>query len=206
MPTQTRKQHWEGVYSTKAADAVSWHQDIPRLSLELIRDALPPAGGRIVDVGGGASTLVDNLLALAPARLAVLDISATALDKARARLGDRAAGVEWIVADVAAAPDLGAFDVWHDRAVFHFLTDPDDRRRYVELAERTIPAGGRAVVAAFADDGPARCSDLDVRRYNAATMSAELGPGFALVREAAERHVTPWGAGQSFFYGVFERR
>lgn len=202
----TRKRHWDEVYASKATDAVGWYQEAPRLSLELVRESLPREGGRVIDVGGGASTLVDHLLTLAPARLAVLDVAATALEKARTRLGARGAEVEWIVADVTEAPELGVFDVWHDRAVFHFLTDPDDRRRYVEQAERTLPRGGRLIVAAFAKDGPTRCSDLDVRRYDAASMAAELGPGFAPVRQAAELHKTPWGSEQSFFLGVFERR
>jgi hypothetical protein len=113
--------------------------------------------------------------------------------------------VEWIVADVTANPELGTVDVWHDRAVFHFLTAPADREAYAALARRTIAPGGHLVIATFADDGPKRCSNLDVRRYNAATLAAELGPGFALVREARETHRTPWDAPQPFFYGVFRR-
>ena len=110
-----------------------------------------------------------------------------------------------MVADVTEAPELGTFDVWHDRAVFHFLTDPADRRSYVELARKTVPEGGHLVIATFADDGPKQCSDLDVCRYNARSLASELGEGFSLVREARETHTTPWGSSQAFFYGVFQR-
>jgi SAM-dependent methyltransferase len=162
-----RKTHWEQVYSTKAETGVSWYHDEPRVSVELIGAVATAEGGRIIDVGGGASVLVDRLLDLPFGEIAVLDISETALGKARVRLGGRAERVRWVVADVTEAPELGTFDVWHDRAVFHFLTDPDDRRSYVELARKTVPRGGYLVIATFADDGPKRCSDLDVCRYNA---------------------------------------
>jgi SAM-dependent methyltransferase len=173
--------------------------------MELIEAFAPAESGRIIDVGGGASVLVDRLLRRAWARIAVLDISEAALTKSRARLGDRSDRVEWIAADITAVEDLGGFDVWHDRAVFHFLTDPDDRRKYAELARRTLPIGGHLIVATFADDGPTRCSGLDVRRYNAETMSAELGEGFSLVEQARETHATPSGSAQAFVYGAFQR-
>jgi SAM-dependent methyltransferase len=201
-----RKTHWENVHSTKAETGVSWYQSEPRLSLELITSAAPSRGGRIIDVGGGASVLVDRLLDLPFEEIAVLDIAETALGRAKARLGRRAERVRWVVADVTDAPDLGTFDVWHDRAVFHFLTDAADRGAYVELARRTLPEGGHLVIASFADEGPRRCSDLDVCRYNAGTMAAELGEGFSLVKEAGETHTTPWGSPQAFFYGVFRRQ
>jgi ubiquinone/menaquinone biosynthesis C-methylase UbiE len=172
------------------------------LSLELISAVAPPEGGRIIDGGGGASVLVDRLLDLPFARIAVLDISETALLEARSRLSERARRVEWIVSDVTEVGDLGTFDVWHDRAVFHFLTDAEDREKYVDLARRTIPQGGSLIIAAFADSGPERCSGLGVRRYNADSLRAEFG-GFSLVRSASETHKTPWGSPQSFFYGVF---
>jgi SAM-dependent methyltransferase len=201
-----RKQHWEAVYQTKGETNVSWYQDEPRFSLELIGAFAPTQGGRIIDVGGGASVLIDRLLELPFGAIAVLDISETALGKSRVRLGERGERVRWVVADVTDAPDLGTFDVWHDRAVFHFLTEAADRWKYVELARRTIPMGGHLIIASFADDGPQRCSDLDVCRYNAETMGAELGEGFSLVREARETHTTPWGSSQAFFYGVFRRQ
>jgi len=206
MVATDRKEHWEQVYSTKGETGVSWYQREPRLSLELIRAVAPAAGGRIIDVGGGASVLVDRLLDLPFERIAVLDISETALGKARARLGARAARVEWIAADVTETQDVGTFEVWHDRAVFHFLTDAADRCNYVELARRTVPKGGNLIVATFADEGPPRCSGLDVCRYNPDSLSAAIGQGFTLVREARETHTTPWESSQQFFYGVFRRQ
>jgi hypothetical protein len=206
MVTTGHKTHWERIYSTKGETGVSWYQPEPRLSLELITSVAPARGGRIIDVGGGASVLVDRLLDLPFGGIAVLDLSVTALGMAKARLGPRAERVRWVVADVTEAPDLGTFDVWHDRAVFHFLTEAEDRRKYVELARRTIPEAGHLIIASFADDGPKWCSDLDVCGYNAASMAAELGEGFSLVKEARETHTTPWGSPQAFFYGVFRRQ
>jgi SAM-dependent methyltransferase len=206
MVEARRREYWEVVYRSKGEAGVSWYQVNARLSLELITSVVPARGGRVIDVGGGASVLVDRLLDLPLGEIAVLDISETALGRARARLGRRAEQVRWLVADVTEAPELGTFDVWHDRAVFHFLTDAADRRAYVELARRTVPADGHLIIATFADEGPTRCSGLDVCRYNAGTMGAELGEDFSLVREAGETHTTPWGSTQPFFYGVFKRR
>lgn len=205
MVESTRKEHWEAVYRAKGETEVSWYQEEPRLSLELIRSVAPARGGHVVDIGGGASVLVDRLLELPFADVTVLDLSETALERAQARFGERARRVRWVVADVTASPALGPCDVWHDRAVFHFLTDPADRTRYVNLARQTVVAGGHLVIGSFADDGPERCSNLEVRRYNAATMAAELGHGFSFVQEARELHTTPWGTSQAFFYGVFRR-
>jgi hypothetical protein len=198
--------HWNGVYSTKGETGVSWYQAEPRLSLELIRAIAPAQGGRITDMGGGASVLVDRLLELPFARIAVLDVSETALNSAKSRLGARAAKVDWIVADLTEIRTLGSFDLWHDRAVFHFLTDANDRRAYIALAERTVPVGGHLIIGSFAEDGPPQCSGLDVCRYNAESMAAELGDGFTLIREARETHTTPGGVSQPFFYGVFRRK
>ena len=200
-----RKSHWEGVYATKQEHQVGWFQADPALSLELIKSVSPP-GSRVIDVGGGASRLVDRLLDSGYTQLAVLDIARAALDRAQARLGERAAAVRWVEADITAVKHVGEFDVWHDRAVWHFLTDPSDRERYVRLAERTLPPGGHLIIAAFALDGPTRCSGLDVCRYDAESLSRELGQGFALEREAHETHVTPRGSPQAFFYGAYRRR
>jgi SAM-dependent methyltransferase len=200
------KAHWEEVYSTKGATGVSWYQGEPRLSLELIWAVAPAAGGRIIDIGGGASLLVDRLLDLPFERIAVLDIAETVLEAVRSRLGKRAETVEWIAADITEIQDVGAFDVWHDRAVFHFLTDATNREKYVDLARRTVSEGGHLIIASFADDGPMLCSDLDVCRYNATSMAAELGEDFSLIKEAGETHTTPWNTRQAFFYGVFRRQ
>ena len=204
--TIDRKTHWDSVYSAMDETGVSWYQSAPRLSLDLIRSVAPAKGGRVIDVGGGASLLVDSLLDLPFEQIAVLDVSETALSKAKARLGERAASVDWIAADITEGPALARFDVWHDRAVFQFLTDAEDRKRYVELAGRTVRARGHLVIASFADDGPSRCSDLDVCRYNAESMASELGDVFSLVKQTTETHTTPSGCSQAFFYGVFRRQ
>lgn len=187
-----RQQHWEQVYATKGVTEVSWFEADPRVSLELIERA-SPGHGSVIDVGGGASRLVDQLLAADFKRVAVLDISATALAHAKSRLGALAVRVEWIVGDVIEVPDVGQFDVWHDRAVFHFLTAADDRRKYVELATRSVPIGGHLIIGAFAVDGPQKCSGLEVCRYDAQSLAKELGPGFKLIRELKHTHCTPTG-------------
>ena len=200
-----RKSHWEEVYTRKDETEVGWFQPDPALSLQLIL-SVSPGRGAVIDVGGGASRLVDRLLDSGFKRVAVLDISEAALEKARAKLGERADSVHWIEADVTSVESVGEFEVWHDRAVFHFLTDPDDRRRYVHLAERTIPPGGHLIVATFAPEGPTRCSGLEVCRHDARSLAAEFGDAFSLVREATEIHATPRGSPQAFFYGVFMRQ
>ena len=201
-----RKVHWENVYSRTDETGVSWYQSAPGLSLDLICSVAPARGGRVIDVGGGASVLVDRLLGLPFERIAVLDIAETPLSKARSRLGERAGGVDWIVADVTEIQNVGAYDVWHDRAVFHFLTDLTDRGKYVDLALRSVPEGGHLIIASFAGNGPKRCSDLDVCRYTAESLTAEIGGGFALVREAREIHLAPSGSRQAFLYAAFRRR
>ncbi len=196
------KSHWESVYNSKADADVSWTQSDPRTSLSLISEVCPR--GKIVDIGAGSSPLAGRLLD-AGHDVAVLDISAAALDRARGRLGDAAKKMRWIVADVTAVEDIGRFNVWHDRAVFHFLIEPTDRQRYVKLLERTVPPGSHAVIATFAMDGPAKCSGLEVRRYDGPSLALELGPAFALLKTIPEIHLTPWGKPQSFQYSVFRR-
>lgn len=196
------KQHWEAVYSSKSDADVSWTQPEPRTSLSLIREACPT--GRVIDVGGGTSILADKLLE-AGRSVAVLDISETAIARAQARLGTHASQVRWIIADVTAKPDLGTFDLWHDRAVFHFLVNPADRDAYIAVLRQTVFVGGHVVIATFAPDGPDKCSGLEVRRYNGRTLCAELGGGFDLLKEVLETHLTPWGKPQSFQYSLFKR-
>jgi len=198
----SRKEHWENIYSTKTDSELSWTQADPRISLALIKEVAPR--GTVIDVGGGISVLADRLLD-AGYSLTVLDISEAALARARRRVGARASQVRWVAGDITAIEDLGKFDVWHDRAVFHFLTDPGDRRKYVALAERSIPLGGHLVVGTFALNGPEKCSGLLVERYDGEKLDAEFGPHFARARVVAETHITPWGKPQQFNYAVFER-
>lgn len=195
------KQHWQRVYTAKPCDAMSWHQPVAARSLALIRRVAPEARTAIIDVGGGASLLVDELLAAGYERLTVLDLAARALDIARARLGPLAARVQWLEADVlTAALAAGAYGLWHDRAVFHFLTSPADRLAYMRQVRHAVRPGGFVLVATFADDGPERCSGLPVARYSAEALHSEFGDEFELIRSEREAHHTPDGVVQSFVY------
>jgi ubiquinone/menaquinone biosynthesis C-methylase UbiE len=195
------KEHWEKVYTTKATDTVSWFQPHADLSLDLIKATGVGHDAAIIDVGGGASTLVDDLLANGYTDLSVLDLSAAALAAAQMRLGSRAARVQWIEADVTKVnlPDY-RFDVWHDRAVFHFLTSAEDRAAYVQTVFRAVKPGGHVIVATFAEDGPDQCSGLPVVRYRADELHAEFGEAFALLSHRKEAHHTPSGKVQQFVY------
>lgn len=201
-----RREHWQGVYAKHAVDEVSWYQERPATSLALVRRAAAPPGAAVVDVGGGASRLVDALLDDGYVRVAVLDVSETALARARARLGERAGRVEWLAADVTRWRPARPFDVWHDRALFHFLVDSGERAAYRAALAAALRPGGHAILGTFAPDGPERCSGLPVVRYDAAALSAELGPAYRLVEELAEDHVTPAGKVQRFRFARLERR
>lgn len=195
------KEHWEQVYSAKASTQVSWFQPHAERSLKLIRDAGVARSGAIIDVGGGASTLVDDLLALGHDDVTVLDLSSAALAAAQARLGPGAARVQWIETDVLdAALARHRYDVWHDRAVFHFLTEPHDRSAYVRAVLRAVKPGGLVIVATFAPDGPTHCSGLPVMRYGARELHAEFGEPFVLLGHEHESHHTPAGSEQRFVY------
>ena len=195
--------HWEGVYQTKAATDVSWYQAEPTLSLELITSIAPDTRASILDVGGGSSTLVDHLMRAGYKHVSVLDIAGAALAQARQRLGAEASRVTWIEANVLSA-DLAvhSIDVWHDRAAFHFLTAPEDRRLYIAQLRRALKPGGHALMATFAEDGPARCSGLNVMRYSPEALHRELAEGCHLLTSRREVHQTPWGAPQVFTYIV----
>jgi len=200
----SRKAHWEGVYTQRAPETVSWYQPRAAVSMRLIELAGVGPGDRIIDVGGGASVLVENLLEAGHQEVTVLDLSAAAQARARSRLGGRAAAVTWLESDVTAA-DLpaGAYDLWHDRALFHFLVEPGDREAYLRTLRQALRPGGHAVIATFAEDGPARCSGLPVQRYSAQQLHRQLGEGFELLAHEHEDHVTPGGAVQRFQYGLF---
>jgi SAM-dependent methyltransferase len=200
-----RKEHWEHIHETRGPDEVSWFEPMATLSLSLIEHVARDRDAAIIDVGAGASTLVDGLTADGYHRITVLDISSSALERARQRLGDRAVSVTWREADILSA-DLPAaeFDVWHDRAAFHFLTDEADRARYVAQLRRALRPHGYAIVATFAEDGPTRCSGLDIVRYSPNALQSEFGNEFQLVTGSHELHRTPWGAEQAFTYCVLK--
>ncbi|MEQ1923234.1 MAG: class I SAM-dependent methyltransferase [Pyrinomonadaceae bacterium] len=201
-----RKEHWENVYATKSQDQMSWYRDHLDNSLKLIIQTGVGKDAAIIDVGGGCSTLVDDLLDGGFADVSVLDISGAAIEKSKERLGASAQMVNWIVADITEAdlPD-DRFDVWHDRAVFHFLTDVDDRRKYVDLVMRALKPGGHLIVASFGLEGPQKCSGLDVVRYSPETMHGEFGQQFTIVKSLDETHNTPFGTTQEFVYCYFKK-
>lgn len=200
-----RRGHWDRIYAERKPDEVSWHQERPSLSLELIGCAAPSKKSRLIDVGGGASRLAGSLLDAGYSDVTVLDVSARALAWAKEWLGSRAERVTWIESDVAGFAPETAYELWHDRAVFHFLTEAAEREAYVEAVRRSLKPGGAMVVATFALDGPDTCSGLPVRRYDAKLLREAFGPGFELVHVAAETHVTPWKTAQKFRYFLIKR-
>ena len=195
--------HWTRVYEEKAPSAVSWYQAEPEPSLRALeRFGIQPSSS-LIDVGGGASNLIDALLERGWNDLTILDIAPSALDATRERLGPRAAKVHWEVADITAWRPARRYDVWHDRAVFHFLTRPEQREAYRGALSAGLTPGGLLIMGTFAPDGPERCSGLPVERYDPATLARELGPSLELLESWREQHSTPWGAAQSFNWCVF---
>ena len=195
------KNHWENVYATKAPDQVSWYRRHLETSLALIERAAPAHESSIMDVGGGESTLVDDLLLRGYKNLTILDVSQTAMEVTKKRLGSAAEQVHWLVADIVEVElEPQAYDVWHDRAVFHFLTTPERRVAYVRQVTRAVKPGGHVIVSTFGPEGPTRCSGLDVMRYDAGSLHDEFGRRFRLVESSKELHPTPFGATQQFLY------
>lgn len=205
MKTFARQAHWDDTYATKGEATLSWFQENSAISLDLIKGEARGADAAIIDVGGGCSRLVDALLGLGVRRLAVLDISAKALEKSKARLGTRGEAVDWICSDVTGWTPPCGYWLWHDRAVFHFLTEARDREAYIATLRRAVLPGGRVIIASFALDGPEKCSGLAVCRYSHASLSQELGAGFKFLRGVMEDHRTPSGAIQKFQYALFAR-
>jgi len=199
------KTHWEQIYRTKPSHAVSWFQAEPTLSLRLLDAAGLGPASRVIDIGGGDSHLVDCLVERGLCGVTVLDISGAALARARARLGPKQTVVTWVEADVTGEWSVPPVDIWHDRAVFHFLTQPEDRARYLAHLRQTVKPGGAVIMAAFALDGPEKCSGLPVMRHSAETLGGELGTEFRLAETANEQHQTPFGTVQSFCYSRFTR-
>jgi SAM-dependent methyltransferase len=201
-----RREHWDTIYLGRDPSEVSWYQSEPSLSLSLARRVAPALDAAIIDVGGGASMLVDRLLDAGYSDVTVLDIAEPALALARQRLGARAGMARWIAADLlTAALPPATYDVWHDRAVFHFLTRAEDRRTYADAVRHAVRKGGHAIVSGFATDGPARCSGLEVVRYSPESLQDALGEGFELLDGIREVHRTPSGAEQTFVYCLFRR-
>lgn len=202
-----KKQHWEHVYITKAPDNVSWFQEHANQSIKLIHDTKVAKDVAIIDVGGGASNLVDDLLEEGYTNLTVLDLSSTALEVAKQRLKKHSGSVNWIVGDITQVdfPE-NSFDIWHDRAVFHFLTEQSDRQAYVEQVMRSVRLNGHVIIATFAEDGPDKCSGLPVMRYKPETLHAEFGENFLLVAHEKEAHNTPFGTVQKFVYCYCRKR
>ncbi len=195
------KRHWDGVYGGKAPEAVSWYRPHLDRSLAFIENAGLDPGDGIIDIGGGASTLVDDLLDRGYRNITVLDISAVAIARAQERLGKRAQGVRWLPGDITSVklPEK-QFAFWHDRAVFHFLTEAEARRSYVAVVRHALKVNGHIVVATFGPAGPAKCSGLDVARYDAEALHGEFGVAFQKIDDCTEHHVTPWGSEQEFVY------
>jgi len=200
-----RKDHWEQVYLDKKSTEVSWYQQHPERSLELIEATGIAKSARIIDIGGGASTLVDFLLDAGYKSLSVLDISQQAIKQAKCRLGKMANKVEWLEQDITLFTAGKPFSLWHDRAVFHFLTDADDRASYVQVMSAALKPGAHVIIAAFDVNGPKKCSGLEVMHYSPEKMSAVLGDSFQLIDTSTENHVTPGGSSQSFVYCRFIR-
>lgn len=200
-----RKQHWETIFKAKGEQDVSWFEALPTISLRMMESAGLGPETCVLDVGAGDSRLVDALVARGLNCIALLDISGAALDRAKSRLGSAAAALTWLERDVTADWTLKPVDIWHDRAVFHFLAAAEERARYGQHLRETLKASGTAIIATFAPDGPEMCSGLPVVRYSAHTLSIELGDEFTLIESVSHEHRTPWGTPQSFQYCRFVR-
>lgn len=204
--TSVRQEHWNNVYGSKQATEVSWFEGEPALSLAMIAASSIDRADPLIDIGGGASVLVDRLIKQGHSDITVLDIAAAGLAVARARLGDLAAQVTWLAQDIVTwLPPRGRFKLWHDRAVFHFLVDEAERDRYLAALEQGLQRGGFVILAPFALTGPVRCSGLPVQRYSAATLQAVLGPRYRLIEERPQAHLTPAGVQQNFTWCLFRR-
>jgi SAM-dependent methyltransferase len=206
MNAASRQAHWEKVYASKRENEVSWFQENPAPSLDLIAKTAATTASSVIDVGGGASRLVDALIENGFRAVTVLDLSDAALMAAKARLGSRAEQVQWVVADVTEWEPHGlAYDIWHDRAAFHFLTEEPDRMAYVARLIKALKPGGHAIICTFAPDGPERCSGLPVARYDAQSLRRVAGDAFELIETLRHEHRTPWGSEQHFQFSLFRR-
>jgi trans-aconitate methyltransferase len=201
----TRKDHWENVYVTKNRDQLSWTQNNRSTSIEWMLRLSPNHDAKVIDIGGGTSEFVDQLLDAGFPSPTVLDISSSAIEKAKQRLGQNSQLVKWITTDVATFQPTEKYNLWHDRAAFHFLTKKEDRAHYIAVLKASLPIDGYALIATFAPNGPEKCSGLEVVRYSEEDLAAELGSDFELVKSQRETHVTPWGSEQAFVYCLFQK-
>lgn len=206
MTATERQAHWQNVYQTKGEADVSWFQEMPTISLDLIRATGVGPDASIIDIGGGASRLVDALIAEGFHSLSVLDVSEKGLATSRERLGPEAAKVTWIVADITGWQPNKRYDVWHDRAASHFLTAPGDRAAYAACVRSAVSPGGHVIIGTFAPDGPERCSGLPVIRHDAGSLGEALGPSFKLIESRRHDHLTPGGTTQRFQFSRFQRQ
>jgi ubiquinone/menaquinone biosynthesis C-methylase UbiE len=201
----TRKDHWEKIYETKQSNEVSWTQEVPKTSLDFIHSFNLPKSARIIDIGGGDSRLVDFLLVEGFEHIAVIDISSKALERAKRRLGDGANKVTWIVGDITEFSPDTIYDLWHDRATFHFLTTDGQIIKYLSTAQKAVKPGGYVIISTFSTNGPKRCSGLDVKRYSEETLTELLNKGFEKIRCITEDHITPFSTTQNFLFCSFRR-
>jgi 2-polyprenyl-3-methyl-5-hydroxy-6-metoxy-1,4-benzoquinol methylase len=204
MILENTKKHWENIYQTKQPNEVSWTQEIPKTSLEFIRNCNIPKTAKIIDIGGGDSNLVDFLLAEGYQNISILDISAKALDRAKKRLGKKAEKVNWIVSDVTKFKPEVVFDVWHDRAAFHFLTTPEQIKSYLDTAAKSVK--GFMTIGTFSDVGPKKCSGLEIKQYSETELETQLAKGFEKLKCITEDHQTPFGTTQNFLFCSFRKK
>ncbi len=204
MENQNRKNHWETVYETKNPDQVSWTQEVPKTSLDFIHSFGVGKTARIIDIGGGDSKLVDYLVDAGFENITVLDISAKALEKAKQRLGDKAEKVNWVVSDITEFRPNTTFDIWHDRATFHFLTTKEQVTKYLEIARESI--NSYMIIGTFSNNGPTKCSGLDIKQYDEQTLTAEFQNGFDKLKCIMEDHITPFNTTQNFLFCSFKRQ
>lgn len=206
MTDWDKKAHWEAVYTNKQVHEVSWYQPVPETSLRLLEEAQLPKDARIIDVGGGDSFFADHLLALGYTDITVVDISEKALERAKNRLGERAKNVKWIVADASRLELPESMDFWHDRAVFHFFTDPEDIRNYIRVLNTYVKEGGILNLGTFSEDGPEKCSGISIKQYSEKTLTEVVGEEFEPIRCFRVDHPTPFDTVQNFVFCSFRRR
>lgn len=205
MNKTERKKHWDNIYRQKKLDEVSWYQDEPRTSLDIIEELGIPLTASIIDIGAGESYLPDYLIRAGYTQVAALDISENAIQKAKDRLGDLSDRVNYIISDITDFKPRRQYDLWHDRAVLHFLTTDEQVRKYVSIIQRSINPGGHVIIGVFSTDGPTKCSGIEIRQYDEASMNALLGEDFTLVDTFRTDHHTPFNTSQNFIFGVFRK-